>query len=233
MPDRVDDGEPDAVLVHGVVEGVPTDRVGGFEDAAHRDAGGRAGERREEVPLQLGGDGQGLDPSGAVDDVGVPPLADEDEGQEPHDRRQEVEQVVGPGGVGELEDAHQLVTVGQRHRHDGRVGAVHHDLVLYQRPPGEGAVDGLAVPGRPVDAQLLEGEQSVVGHQEAGGVCAEQAAGRIDDLVELTRGELRRTQHQADQRLVAGLDRRACAHSVLDRHSCPHVWKWNATQATP
>ena len=126
----IHDGELGVAGVQREVEGVAADRVRGLEHPADRDLVGHARQRRQQIPLDLGGYRQRLVSSAAEQQVGVAPFAEHDQGQHLHRRLQRREHLGIPGGELHLHDADALAVLGQRHPQRGRSRPGHHDLAV-------------------------------------------------------------------------------------------------------
>jgi hypothetical protein len=201
VSDRIGDGEPEAVVVEGEVERVAADGVRRLEDPAHRDARRRAGEGREEVPLHLGRSGEALAPAGAEDHVGVPPLADEEE-HEDADHRVDQGRHVRPRVVRQLQDTQSFAALGQRDPDGGRRLGADEDRALCERPARAGSFDRHRRALGPVVAELPEGDQGVVGEEEADARRAQHLAGARHHLIEVVGGEVARRRQQRRDRVV-------------------------------
>ena len=101
------------VAVDGEVEGIATCRVGRLDDAGDRDPGRPARERREKIPLHLGGGRQPVRSACSEDQVGVAPPADEDQKQGATDGFGQLDRAGRVVPVAVLDDAHAVSTVDQ------------------------------------------------------------------------------------------------------------------------
>ncbi len=184
----VDDGQVQAAVVQGVVEGVAADVVGGFEDRRGGDLRRADGPRRQEGPQQFGLHRHRPRAFRLDQQVAVGGLRHHEQGGDPGERLAPPEQAVVQGGCRHHQDADAFDPVD--HRQPGG-GAVPRPLRLL-RAVGQARQRGVDVERRLVDAvrpgQCDEPDLLEVG--DVHGRCPEpHAAARVlDEARELPHG---------------------------------------------
>src|ERR671912_987275 len=97
-----------------------------------------------------------------------------------------------------------LAALRQRHEHRRRLVAGDDDLTRRKAPAGKRALDEPARPPGTIAAELLQGEEPVVGDEHAGGGRPQHASGHVHDPRQLAGRELGRPREQRCQGTTKG-----------------------------
>lgn len=114
MAHRVDHGQVQDVVVEGVVEAVPGNVIGRFQGAGDGNLRRRHRQRREQLPLHLGGQGHRLPSPGLEETAGVHALGDQDVGDEASQPSSQLPIMVVDGVERENEDTDAISAIKQR-----------------------------------------------------------------------------------------------------------------------
>lgn len=149
VPHRVDHGHVEDVVVERVVEAVARHVVGGFQDSGHGDARHDHGQRRQQRPLDLGGDAHRFTAPGMEEQVGVAVFGHQQVGHQAGEPAQHAAVVVIDAVQRHGHDAHLVAAVQQRQVDPYAVVLGQFDRQrVEEAAPGGRVVDHLRVPAR-------------------------------------------------------------------------------------